>query len=488
MRWSTVPVRSHRMSTVVPVVVVNDSNNTTTNTHTHDSNHAASYQFVVAYDGTRFHGFQRQIDNTAMMTRYRDKKLVAAMRPKKRPHYYDVLDTIVSTTGSDNHEETTTGTGIATIRKGCNISVQEVLELVLLDLCCHPQYTTPVAAWSVADLNMTFAGRTDKGVHANGQVCRVQLPPLPLPLPPPPSNHEIQTNTINTNTTTFYDYHCWKLRNDMNSRLPMDISVQHVSLLPLDTTFDPRRDVMLKTYTYTVRYRRGGGGSSSCSDDSNDQHHQQLQQWIEQSGGPHSIRSASDPYCLWIVPWPMHQDDTILPRLCQQFMGTPRDFYYFIHRDDRDNSHRTTVHTIHEMSFDIIHTSTECISSPFHTSSSSSSAPTMMTMTTSEIVTGRFTFRAPGFRRAMIRNIVGYCMDACRPNMTVPDLESLLMARDASRHHDDDIDITMDDPTSTTVPRHNNANNDRKQQLPNTIIINAAPASGLCLEEVNYSV
>ncbi len=461
-------VRRRKMSTV-PVV--------STTTTTDNNTRYASFQLVVAYDGTRFHGFQRQIDNTAMMTRYRDKKLLAARRPKKRPHYHHVLDTIIGQPDHHNDDDETT---IATIRKGCNISVQEVLELVLLDLCHYPPPTTPAAVppsyWSVSDLTFTFAGRTDKGVHANGQVCRVQLP-LPTP------NQEIHTTTTttaqssSTNSTSFYEYHCWKLRNDMNSRLPMDISVQHVSHLPPDTTFDPRRDVTLKTYTYTVRYRRGGGGGGGGNDDSN----HQLQQMIEQSGGPHSIRSASDPYCLWIVPWPMYQDDTILPRLCQQFMGASRDFYYFIHRDDRDNPHRRTFHTIHEMSFDILHTSTECISSPFHSSS-------LPTTTTSEIVTGRFTFRAPSFRRTMIRNMVGYCMDACRPNMTVPALEFLLTARDASRHNDI-CHHDMDAPT--TVPHHNNDKtsnnvNDQKQELPNTIIINAAPASGLCLEKVTY--
>jgi tRNA pseudouridine(38-40) synthase len=382
------------------------------------------------------------------MAQYRDKKLLASLRPKKRPHFYDV-DTATC------HEE-----GIPRIRKGCNVSVQEVLEFVLLDMYNPPSAAAAATATStelaVQEISLTFAGRTDKGVHANGQVCLVHLPK-----PESDRNGAIDqggnptetggdTDTA-ARTTSYYDYFCWKLRNDMNSRLPLDISVQHVTQLPEYATFDPRRDVTLKKYTYTVRYRRCSTNADTNSTKENSLTDEtKLLQMIEQCGGPHSIRSATDPYCLWIVPWALCNDGTILPRLCQQFMGTQRNFYYLIHKADRDNPKKSPLHTIHEMSYEITNTSIEWITS--HSS--------QQTMVSSEIVTGRFTFIAKSFRRTMIRNIVGYCIDACRQNIpTVPAIESLLSYDNNDRNRIDDR---------------------------NPVIVNAAPASGLCLEAVTY--
>lgn len=196
------------------------------------------YKLIVAYDGTRFHGFQRQIDNPTMMERMNDKLLLAAMRPKKRPHY----DLVGPNTG---------------VRKGCNISIQEVLEMVLLEM---------FPTCSIHDIAFKFAGRTDKGVHARGQVCTTQLP-LTIDTINEEQSHPLRpsqaaefTNHLFDSSECNYDATCWKLRKDMNSRLPIDVSVQHVSCLSLEengsTVLDPRRDVQLKQYSYTVRFRR----------------------------------------------------------------------------------------------------------------------------------------------------------------------------------------------------------------------------------------
>jgi tRNA pseudouridine(38-40) synthase len=446
------------MSTSTPTP--NDLNNT----HSPHTVNRCRYKLIVAYDGTRFHGFQRQIDNETMMKQYNDKKLLASLRPKKRPHYYDI-DTATHTT-CDN--EKIADIEISRIRKGCNISVQEVLEFVLLDMYNLPKTLSTVV--TVQDISLTFAGRTDKGVHANGQVCLVQLPSsITTNYHTDPSTITADNNTAST-AISHYDFHCWKLRNDMNSRLPLDVSVQHVSQLPDDTSvsFDPRRDVKRKTYTYNVRYRRCGTQSptniaSTTSDRKSNtvDNESELHRMIEQSGGPHSIRNATDTYCLWIVPWVLCNDDTILPKLCQQFMGAQQNFYYFIHKADRDNPKKTTMHTIHEMSYEVISISTECISSV----SSRQGTSTV----SSEIVTGRFTFIAKSFRRTMIRNIVGYCIDACRSNLAnVPSIEFLLPTLETTA-------------AITSSKTHNNEEKERHHY-----IINAAPASGLCLESVVY--
>jgi tRNA pseudouridine(38-40) synthase len=395
------------------------------------------YKLIVAYDGTRFHGFQRQIDNLAMMERMKDKLLLAATRPKKRPHY----DLAGPNTG---------------VRKGCNISIQEILEMVLLEM---------FPTLSVQDLAFKFAGRTDKGVHARGQVCTVQLP-----LSIDAGNEEgslhsqaVECNNYVLNRADFnYDATCWKLRKDMNSRLPIDISVHHVSCLSLgedgNSVLDPRRDVQRKQYTYTVRYRR-----KSSSD------HPNAPDMIDGSG-PHSMRTAFDSPCLWVVPWALRDEQ--MPWLCQHFAGRERDYHHFIHKADR-GKYDSTLFTIERMEFEILNVTIEHIhvssQSPLLASqpddqerdslddtiigipATTPSGPRSSSILSSEIVTGRFIFEAKSFRRTMLRNIVGYCMDVCRNAVGAPSMESVFHVR------------------------HSEA-----------VIIHAAPASGLCLEWVKY--
>lgn len=323
------------------------------------------YKMIVAYDGTRFHGFQRQIDNTAMKAR--SEKEVAACRPKKRPHYTD------------------TGT-----RKGCNITVQEVLELLLLDL--YPDTT-------VDEICLKFSGRTDKGVHARGQVCVVRLP-LPL---------QVQT--------------CWKLRKDVNSRLPVDVSVQNVSYLGAESSFDPRRDVKRKRYSFTIKFRRK---------DSN---------FPDTLAGPHTIRHAFDPPCRWVCPWSL--DDSMLSKLCQQLAGT-HNYSNFVHKADRGKKDQNL--TVDRMEFEIIQLQEESYLASM-TATKNEESNELMTI----VVTGRFVFEAGGFRRTMLRNLVGYCVDVCRGLPGVAPVEQVF---------DDDADVAAS--------------------------INAAPAVGLCLESVTY--
>jgi tRNA pseudouridine(38-40) synthase len=475
------------------------------------------YKLIVAYDGTRFHGFQRQIDNETMMERIRNQKMLASIRPKKRPHYYDVLNEGNCSGGcgcgggsssdvcNDDHSTSGTAKGItvtntkmnmdrsieiAAIRKGCNISVQEVIEILLFDL--FPSIT------SIQDIGLKFAGRTDKGVHANGQVCIIKLPNEDDEDGNSDQESQAMSSYSNNKNANIYhdeesdrmnhfDYKCWKLRNDMNSRLPIDISIQHISVLPLlvsqqqvTTTFnavqfDPRRDVQLKKYTYTIRYRRRNNDSQPQQ--------QLLQSMIDQYGGPHSIRTASDSYCLWIVPWSL--DDTDIPLLCQLFSGPIRkNFYHFIHKADRDNPNKSTTQTINEMSYEIINTTTEYISNSSIQINTNVDDPTncinsthtmsnhpSITMVTSDIVTGRFTFIAKSFRRTMIRNIVGFCIDACRQLPDTPSQESISILLN---------DTSCDSTTNTGISNDESNNHER------SIIINAAPASGLCLEWVKY--
>ena len=202
---------------------------------------------IVEYDGSRYNGFQRQTSN--------------ADRPPKRPRYDD-----------DGR------------KKGVPCTIQDCIEEALLQW--RPDTT-------LESLRLRFAGRTDKGVHARGQVIVVDL----------------QVNEED-----------WAVVRALNSRLPFDVSVKSVE--PCHPTLEPRKACTRKKYSYTIRFRR------LCVDE----HGRPLPICLK--GGPHCIRSAHDAPCLWICPWALN--DTIIPSLCHKLTGT-HDYSAFIHKSDRQN-------------------------------------------------------------------------------------------------------------------------------------------------------
>jgi tRNA pseudouridine38-40 synthase len=78
-------------------------------------------------------------------------------------------------------------------------------------------------------IRVRFAGRTDAGVHATGQVAAFSLPPEP-------SGAAVDWG---------------KLRRRLNAILPADLAVR--SLRPAATGFDPRRDASWRVYRYRIR-------------------------------------------------------------------------------------------------------------------------------------------------------------------------------------------------------------------------------------------
>lgn len=77
-------------------------------------------------------------------------------------------------------------------------------------------------------LYLTGSGRTDAGVHALGQVARLQLA------------HPIAAN---------------ELRSTLERHLPHDIAVSR--LMPCPQDFDPRRDAVSRSYLYQIALRKG---------------------------------------------------------------------------------------------------------------------------------------------------------------------------------------------------------------------------------------
>lgn len=349
------------------------------------------YKLVVAYDGTRFHGFQRQIDNDALdaISLSRNPSLNL---PKKRP--------VMTNNGT---------------RKHCCITVQEVLERIILqDL--YPHQTT-------ADIVcMRFAGRTDKGVHARGQVVSFCVP------------------VAYENT--------WKLRQAFNSRLPIDISVVSVEELVDDAiSFDPRKDAVLKHYSYTFKYQRKLPVVVASIE-------------LDEAmiGGPlNSMRHAlNDSSTTWLCPWTL--DDSQLPNLVQKLQGT-HDYSAFVHKSVRHAQNNTLTvtirYTVLNLKTDYYHpTTTLPGNKDTHYCNNKNNEPIPV-----DFVTARLDFEATGFRRTMVRNLVGYCVDVCRKRDGVATCEQVLM---------DPQNSSADDATSATIAIH------------------AAPALGLCLESVSY--
>ena len=181
----------------------------------------------------------------------------------------------------------------------------------------------------------------------------------------------------------------------------------------------------MKQYSYTLRYRR----QIKSSKENNDGDEADDLLPVCSKGGPQLLRSALDATAntCWLVPWPL--DDTKIDYFCSLLRGT-HDYSAFVHKDARKE--RNNMMTVSRVECQRIKTSMK------------DGAP---------ICDVRFVVEAKGFGRSQVRNMIGFIVDLCRGTIK-------------------DVDI-VDHPWS---------NPDELAKL-----INAAPACGLCLEEVFYS-
>jgi tRNA U38,U39,U40 pseudouridine synthase TruA len=182
------------------------------------------------------------------------------------------------------------------------------------------------------------------------------------------------------------------------------------------------------------------------------------------------------------VPWPL--DDSILPQLCKTLQGT-HDYSVFVHKTVRytDKSH---VMTIASIDFEI---QREQRIPTEHDPAASAAAV--------HVVTARLVFRAKGFRRTMVRNLVGFCVDRCRgapafsaaqaaaatttcvPTATTPPPPTTTTPAAAFLWNDNQLWITFEN--------NNDNDDDKKTKIEQiALMIHAAPASGLCLDHVLY--
>lgn len=298
------------------------------------------YKLTVQYDGSRYNGFQRQ---TATLCRE---------RPPKQARFTE-----------------------SGWRKNIPFTIQDCLEHALLGW---------TGCETIQALRLRASGRTDKGVHALGQVITVDLP-LSL------------------------EQEEWELCRGTNSRLPDDVAV--TSFEKCHESFDPRHNAILKQYTYTMRYRRKILDSTG----------QVLPICL---GGICSLRSAFDSPCLYKCPWPL--EDSNIVELCRKLTGV-HDYSCFVHTDDRRKRDNVTDVT----KFDVEYLDVSKEEGP--------------------AVTVKFTLEAKGFRRTMVRNLVGFVVDVLRGQVEASQVDSVWTGTDEAAS-----------------------------------MVHAAPACGLCLAKVIY--
>ncbi len=317
------------------------------------------FKLIVAYNGNRFKGFQRQ----------------SSSGPARNIPNDDVDDS----TSNVNPSSRKRPRAEKDPKKQVPLTIQECLEDAL------EQYT----GLDRNQLRVRFAGRTDGGVHARGQIVAVSLPVSVVP----------DNNAI------------WNIRRSINSRLPDDVSVDDVCSLAENPDFDPRKDVVRKRYSYTLKFRRkvmdaNGNLLPICT------------------SGPNCIRCGLDPKTLWISPWTL--DDTNLGRYCQQLTGN-HDYSAFVHKRSRREKDNTL--TVDSFTYECLDETNE-------------EAP---------ILTIRFQVEAKGFRRGMVRNLVGFVVDLCRGQITESIFDTIWTGTDEAAN-----------------------------------AVHSAPPFGLCLEHVAY--
>lgn len=116
---------------------------------------------------------------------------------------------------------------------------------------------------------------------------------------------------------------------------------------------------------------------------------------------------------------------------------------------------------------------------------SSTTTATTVAVATVHVVTARLVFRAKGFRRTMVRNLVGFCVDRCRgaPAFLAPAQATATTTANSAM-------TTTTPPPSTTCCLWNDKqlwtfdNDNQREQVASKI--HAAPACGLCLDHVLY--
>ena len=441
-----------------------------------------TFVLTIEYNGYQYAGFQRQ---TATFTSQRQQQ------QNQRPASNNISKRSRKSSTTSSHP----------------ITVQHQLEMAL------QQWTN----LSIATLRVRGAGRTDKGVHASGQVVAFDVPVRLLKLDPDyhdnekeealseqciqhlqEAYHALDTylQLSNRNDCGFTTAHYnptrsalidqWQIRRAITTRLRCsDIVIRSVRMYTGCLTtrpFEPRRRIMRKTYVYRIRFRRlayvHDNGITETIGNMNNQHERQNIHPICHAG-PHLLRRIHDHNTVWLCPWSL--DSTLLHSACATFVGR-HDFENFVHKDERKTASNNEIWHVDK---DTKRTSTtddddtnggvddtelkKPYRSPheidlfeFKVSESDNGENGREDSMLPPAVNAIFTLSAKGFHRSMVRNLVGFAVDVARGMRSLEDIPMLLL----KTKHD---------------------NYGKSYSLANySGLVNSAPACGLCLAEVKY--
>ena len=395
-----------------------------------------TFLLVLEYDGTNYFGFQRQ-EGTEQVDSSSNHP------PKKQPR----------------QSTNTSVSGRAARRAGAPpITIQDQLETALVRLTGN----------SLAQLRVRGAGRTDKGVHATGQVVAFDYHTQQQMIEDRcacdgvgKSDDAIDhaTGSISTctkkrkkekqrqhqDTSLFEDAsrseELWQIRRAINSRLPKDIAVRSCRLLPPPPPggrpFEARHDVQNKRYTYRLRFHRKQNISVLGEDGLLQR---QIISPICQSG-PNTMRRAHDPSNVWICPWAL--DVELAENVCNLLQGQ-HDFSSFVVKADR----RSRDNNIDLRRFSV------CFKDAVDQDNEEGDGSNATIDNADDVpCNATFTLEAGGFRRQMVRRLIGYVVDVARGHCKLDRVEEVLQGSDEAAQQ-----------------------------------VNAAPACGLCLSKVEYKI
>ncbi|KAL7522873.1 hypothetical protein ACHAWX_007629 [Stephanocyclus meneghinianus] len=419
----------------------------------HNNRHAVlTFVMTIEYNGFAYAGFQRQ-----------------TATPRS--------DITVTTTCADALDNRA-----SPINKFCKRPLQST-RVIKAPTTIQQQIENALQKWtnlSIATLRVRGAGRTDKGVHASGQVVAFDIPLCLLNEFGVPhsrhhkmlhrveeedyndvmSGHALQlfqvayrtycegienerSNDHATSQRAFLDL--WQIRRAISTGLPSDIVIRTVWIWTGSHPFEARQGISCKTYVYKLRYRRLSRGGDQEDGRIHDNIHPIC------NAGPHLLRRVHDQNNVWLCPWPL--DPTILHPACQAFVGL-HDFSNFIHKEDRNKLSKCNIGTLFDQNRHRIDLIRFDIDQQIEMEGNSDpSIP--------HVYNATFTLSAKGFHRQMIRNLVGFVVDVARGVRSLENIVTLLQGT-----------------TLSSV--------DLKGANAATYSVNAAPACGLHLDKVVY--
>jgi tRNA pseudouridine(38-40) synthase len=388
---------------------------------------ARTFLLVVEYDGTNYFGFQRQ-EGT-------DRVSSAGPPPKKARQ------------ASTN----TSVSGRAARRAGAPpITIQDQLETALVRLTGN----------TLAQLRVRGAGRTDKGVHATGQVVAFDYHHQRSEddADGKSDDGEAKADATDSNgarkrkkekqaqhqDTSLFQHaspseELWQIRRAINSRLPKDVAVRSCRLMPPPPPggkpFEARHDVQNKRYTYRLRFHRKK--MVSIAGDEGGPKIQVISPIC--LSGQNTLRSAHDPSNMWICPWAL--DEKLIQRACHLLQGQ-HDFSSFVVKCDRRSRNNEIYLKRFSVSFkDAV--DVEDDADDIMDNSDDTSIPCNAT----------FVLEAGGFRRQMVRRLIGFVVDVARGHCSLDSIEETLKGSDEAAQQ-----------------------------------VHAAPACGLTLSKVEYKI